>query len=1017
MTQQIKIIGTLIAVAFLLIVGIVLRYTGAADVTTTAEIVNEPPTVDTINFASEAFGTGVYNPIGFTPLLGTDSKLHITGIVADANGAQDIATTSVAFYRSALDNTCTADKNNCYHLLSCDLATSTISDTEIQYNCPLDIAFWVDATDTGGRFPLQHWVAKVATSDQAAESHNLDATITMNSLLAVNIPDDINYGTRDLGEKSTIENNVETPIQQRGNSRADIEVSGNDMSCSVTGFIPVQNQRWANADVDYGSIANTPLSTTDTRVGFDIFYRDNDAAELYKTLYWNIGIPDTGVKGICAGTNTIRVIALGASVWSGENVVFNSESRTLSGAAIAEGTLWMWGNNAFGQLGLGDQVHRSIPTQIGTATDWKQVSANGNHALAIKTNGELYAWGYNFNGQLGLGDTNDRLVPTRVGTDTDWEYVGAGGTHTLAIKTDGSLWATGLNSSGQLGFGDTTQRTTFTRVGSANDWSTVRSSSVHTLAIKTDGTLYAWGSNVNGRTGIGLTSGNTLSPTQVGSANNWTHIRVGTGFSVALASTTLYTWGNNTFGELALGDTTQRATPTLVSGQWSTVEASSVHMHALDTSGFLYATGRNAFGQLGLGDYGADRLTFTQVGTKTWSHIAPGNGSAYGRTTDGTYYAWGSNDVGQLGIGTNQSRNAFTKFTVNNWKQVSAKSNVAHASAVKNDGTLWSWGLGEDGRLGLGDENQYFSPTQVGTDTDWNYTNAGNLSGYAIKTNGTLWSWGGNVAGQLGLGDTNERLNPVQVGTDTNWKDVRGGASFAVGLRTDGTLYGWGSNNAGRTGLGITSGTTLTPTQIGTATDWQSLAVGNAYACAIKTNGTLWCWGLNTSSQLGLGDTTSRTTPTQVGIDTNWESVAAGSIATAAVKTNGTLYTWGDNEFSKLGHGDTTARTIPTQVGTATNWRTVAVTDVYMLALKTNNTLYAWGNNTTGALGLGDTALRTTPTQVGTANNWVSIGHGNSFSFAIKQDGTMYSTGTNANGRLGLGDAAQEHTPTDMLVQ
>jgi len=183
-------------------------------------------------------------------------------------------------------------------------------------------------------------------------------------------------------------------------------------------------------------------------------------------------------------------------------------------ARKTDGTLWAWGYNWNGQLGLGDTTDRNTPTKVGTDTNWASVSCGAQHTLAIKTDGTLWAWGYNWNGQLGLGDTTERNTPTKVGTETNWSSVSCGVYHTLARKTDGTLWAWGANGDGQLGLGDTTDRYTPTKVGTDTNWSSVSCGVWHTIARKTDGTLWAWGANGNGQLGLGdNTSRNT--PTQV----------------------------------------------------------------------------------------------------------------------------------------------------------------------------------------------------------------------------------------------------------------------------------------------------------------------------------------------------------------------------------------------------------------------------------------------------------------------------------------------------------------------
>jgi alpha-tubulin suppressor-like RCC1 family protein len=174
------------------------------------------------------------------------------------------------------------------------------------------------------------------------------------------------------------------------------------------------------------------------------------------------------------------------------------------------------------------------------------------------------------------------------------------------------------------------------------------------------------------------------------------------------------------------------------------------------------------------------------------------------------------------------------------------------------------------------------------------------------------------------LGDNTNRSSPVQVGSATNWLKVVAGKWHSYAIKTDGTIWSWGQNYKGATGLneGGTNATS-TPTKIGTLTNWLNVSAGEYTAYAIKTDGTLWAWGLGTSGQLGLSGTTNRSSPTQVGALTNWLSVAGGAYWAAAVKTNGTLWTWGYNPYGNLGLGNTTDRSSPVQVGALTSWTTI----------------------------------------------------------------------------------------------
>jgi len=151
----------------------------------------------------------------------------------------------------------------------------------------------------------------------------------------------------------------------------------------------------------------------------------------------------------------------------------------------------------------------------------------------------------------------------------------------------------------------------------------------------------------------------------------------------------------------------------------------------------------------------------------------------------------------------------------------------------------------------------------------------------------SLWAWGLNGNGQLGNGTTTDSSIPVQIGTATDWASVAGGSFHAVARKSDGTLWSWGWNILGQLGNGTTTDSSV-PVQIGTATDWVSVAAGAHHNVARKSDGTLWSWGADWFGQLGIGTSTftSQSSPVQIGTATDWDSVAAGSYHNVARKSD-----------------------------------------------------------------------------------------------------------------------------------
>jgi alpha-tubulin suppressor-like RCC1 family protein len=702
--------------------------------------------------------------------------------------------------------------------------------------------------------------------------------------------------------------------------------------------------------------------------------------------------------------------------------------------------LWTWGNGNSGRLGNGIVTTTSVSTPVTTfagGTNWKQVSSGNQYTAAIKTDGTLWTWGSGFAGALGNGVATGTIstpVTTFAG-GTNWKQVSSGTTHTAAIKTDGTLWTWGNGLQGRLGNGVTTGAisTPVTTFAGGTNWKQVSSGSSHTAAIKTDGTLWVWGNGGNGRLGNADTTDRSTPVTTFAGGTNWKQVNSGGTHTAAIKTDgTLWTWGLGTAGQLgrpSIG--TNKLTPvtTFAGGtNWSdtattepedlyTLSAGFNYTAAVKTDGTLWTWGNGGFGQLGTNDLTQRNTPVTTfAGGTDWKQVSAGDAAHTAAIkTDGTLWVWGAGANGRLGnaVVTGSISTPVTTFAGGtDWKQVSAGD--AHTAAIKTDGTLWTWGLGGNGRLGNGIVTTTSVSTPVTTfagGTDWKQVSAGDAHTAAIKTDGTLWTWGFGSEGKLGTNDTTIRSTPVTTfAGGTDWKQVSAGDGHTAAIKTDGTLWTWGNGGNGRLGNAVITNRFTPVTTFAGGTDWKQVSAGFSHTVAIKTDGTLWTWGSGGSGQLGTDDTTQRSTPvTTFAGGTNWKQVSAGNVYTIALQDDGVnkeLYVFGAGSNGQLGENFSSDDFVPNQTfAGGTNWKQVSSGDAHTAAIKTDRTLWTWGAGINGQLGtnIGNINRSTPVTTFAGGTDWKQVSAGTLHTAAIKTDGTLWTWGSGALGRLGNG--------------
>ncbi len=331
-----------------------------------------------------------------------------------------------------------------------------------------------------------------------------------------------------------------------------------------------------------------------------------------------------------------------ALVFSLENVVAISAGGEFALALRADGTVWSWGKNDYGQLGDGSTDNSPFPVQvrdsdgIGWLSGIVAISAGANHALALDSNGTLWAWGANWEGALGIGsaDHSPHPLPVRVKDSTGTGFLSgivqivAAASFSLALDSAGFVWAWGSNYTGQLGNDTILPQYLPQRVLDSSGTGYLMAIALvgatgvgtyylsgHSLAVASDGSVWAWGRNLYGQLGDGSTTQKEL-PVRVlgvdgyGFLSGVAEIFGGMEHSVALLqSGQVLCWGNNSFGQLGDGTFTLKPYPVRVLGVDgvgfldSAIAVSTGHNHnlAILSSGTVVAWGNNNRGQLGDG--------------------------------------------------------------------------------------------------------------------------------------------------------------------------------------------------------------------------------------------------------------------------------------------------------------------------------------------------------------------------------------------------------------------------------
>jgi alpha-tubulin suppressor-like RCC1 family protein len=339
---------------------------------------------------------------------------------------------------------------------------------------------------------------------------------------------------------------------------------------------------------------------------------------------------------------------------------------------------------------------------------------------------------------------------------------------------------------------------------------------------------------------------------------------------------------------------------------------------ALTSTGAVQCWGDNSYGQLGNGTTTNSTTPVAVTGLSTGVvAIAAGDYHACALTSAGAVKCWGRNNSGQLGNTTTQSTVPVTVTGISSGV-ISIAAGTGHTCAMTSAGTMQCWGGNAFGQLGSGNTTNSTTPNAVkGLSGNVASIGAGGSQTCALTTAGAAQCWGYNVDGELGNSSTTNSPTPVTVtGLGSGVVSVAAGYSHSCALTNTNVVQCWGYNGSGELGPGTTASYSSTPiTVTGLLSGIISMTAGGSHTCALNNTGAVQCWGYNAYGELGNGFTVSSSSPVAVtGLSSGVVSIAAGNSETCALSSTGTLQCWGLNTSGQLGDGGTTLSSLPVSV-------------------------------------------------------------------------------------------------------
>jgi len=728
------------------------------------------------------------------------------------------------------------------------------------------------------------------------------------------------------------------------------------------------------------------------------------------------------------GTNTTRYspinITLNFDLEVGEKIVKVDHGDGFSLALTSFGRVFSWGDDYYRGIEVVPPESVYYPTDITASFTLDpedkiiDIAAGYYHLAVWSSSGELFMWGNNASGQLGDGTLEERLTPVNITDNLEFDAgekiseIGLGEDHSLMLTSMGRVFAWGSNYIGQLGDETLGAVSIPTKIDANFNFNIGESitditvGKLYNIAMSSEGRVFTWGDNEYGQLGDGTDVGKPT-PTDITSNfafNEGEHLMqvdTGDGFFVASSNENrVFLWGYNDDGELGIGNNDHQYLPidnTLafelsLEEDVLNVSAGEYHGALLTSFGRCLVWGYNSDGELG-DETTETRETPVEIQEKfnlinileyslmfdeTIIDVSVGREHFAAVTSYGKLYIWGGNGYGQLGDGTTISDNIPIDLTGElnlelNEKVIDVELGNYFSMAITSNGRIFTWGQNSYGQLGNGNNADSLVPIELpqsSFDSEMiTSIVAFEYSSAAYTSTGQLFTWGNNQQGQLGDGTKTSTNVPIEItsnfalNVDEKITKFSFGGYHAVAITSDGRLFTWGIDNTGQLGNGSTSsGEVLVPTPIDstvfggdTITD---ISTGFCHNEAVSSSGKLYTWGCNNLGQLGDGTTTIIYEPVEIPASSFGGelivNVDAGPYQSFAITASGNTYGWGTNTNAQLGIGTRTDTPTPEIISSFEDSKdiiTIAAGWYGTLAISSEGELFRWGKAPVGPIG------------------------------------------------------------------